>query len=100
MDSFISEVTEKEIKREKEKAKILRKSQWWKRKCTEGICYFCKRKINPKNLTLDHIVPLVRGGKSTKGNVVPACKECNSKKKYLLPVEWNEYLERLDKEDN
>ena len=96
----MNEVTEKEIKREKEKAKILRKSQWWKRKCTEGICYFCKRKINSKNLTLDHIVPLVRGGKSTKGNVVPACKECNSKKKYLLPVEWDEYLEKLDKEDN
>ena len=100
MNPFISEVTEKEIRREKERAKSLKKSQWWKRKCAEGICYFCKRKIDPKNLTLDHIVPLVRGGKSTKGNVVPACKECNSKKKYLLPIEWDEYLERLGKEDN
>jgi len=100
MNPFISEVTEKEIRREKERARSLKKSQWWKRKCAEGICYFCKRKIDPKNLTLDHIVPLVRGGKSTKGNVVPACKECNSKKKYLLPIEWDEYLERLGKEDN
>jgi hypothetical protein len=26
---------------------------------------------------------------------VPACKECNSKKQSLTPVEWVEYLERL-----
>jgi len=100
MNSFISQVTEEEIKKEKEKARRLRKSQWWKRKCAEGVCYFCKRKVAPKDLTLDHIVPIIRGGKSTKGNIVPACKECNNKKKYLLPTEWEEYLERLAKEDN
>lgn len=98
MDYFISSVTEAEIKKEKEKARGLKKTQWWKRKCAEGICYFCKRKIPPKELTLDHVVPLVRGGKSTKGNVVPACKECNNKKKYLLPVDWQEYLEKIRQE--
>ena len=41
---------------------------------------------------MDHIVPLVRGGKSTKGNVVPACKECNTKKKHRLLMEWDEYI--------
>jgi hypothetical protein len=30
-----------------------------------------------------------------QGNVVPACKECNTKKKYLLPLEWEEYLNCL-----
>jgi 5-methylcytosine-specific restriction endonuclease McrA len=44
---------------------------------------------------MDHLVPLARGGKSTKGNVVPACKTCNSQKKQLLPMEWEAYLERL-----
>jgi 5-methylcytosine-specific restriction endonuclease McrA len=44
---------------------------------------------------MDHIVPMARGGKSTKGNVVPSCKECNNKKKYMLPVEWEEYLQSL-----
>ncbi|MBW1865498.1 MAG: HNH endonuclease, partial [Deltaproteobacteria bacterium] len=29
-----------------------------------------------------------RGGKTTRGNVVPCCKECNNKKKQLLPLEW------------
>lgn len=98
MKHFISYVTEEEIKREKAKARILRKTQWWKRKCVDGICYFCKRKVPPKELTLDHVVPVTRGGKSTKGNVVPACKECNNKKKYMLPIEWEEYLERLKKD--
>lgn len=98
MKHFISYVTEEEIKREKAKARILRKTQWWKRKCADGICYFCKRKVSPKELTLDHVVPKIRGGKSTKGNVVPACKECNNKKKYMLPIEWEEYLERLKKD--
>lgn len=37
---------------------------------------------------MDHLIPLVRGGKSTKNNLVPACKECNMKKKYALPWEW------------
>jgi len=41
---------------------------------------------------MDHIVPISRGGKSTKGNVVPACKECNNAKKQLLPMEWEKYL--------
>jgi len=98
MDPFISYVTEEEIKKEKSKARELRKSQWWKRKCAEGICYFCKRKVPARELTMEHIVPTIRGGKSTKGNVTPACKECNNKKKYLLPVEWEEYLTRLSKD--
>jgi len=44
---------------------------------------------------MDHLVPVVRGGTSTRGNLVPACRECNSRKKYLLPLEWDDYLERL-----
>ena len=39
---------------------------------------------------MDHVVPLVRGGRSTKGNVVPACKECNTTKKYKLAWQLDE----------
>ncbi|MBM4128500.1 MAG: HNH endonuclease [Nitrospira sp.] len=98
MDYFISTVTEAEIKREKEKARRLKKTQWWKRRCAEGVCYFCRRRVPSRELTLDHVVPLIRGGKSTRGNVVPACKECNNKKKYLLPVDWQEYLGKIRQE--
>jgi len=99
LEPFISYVTEEEIRRERAKARELRKTQWWKRKCAAGICHYCKKKVNPRDLTMDHIVPVIRGGKSTKGNLVPVCKECNDKKKYLLPIEWEEHLERLGKEE-
>ena len=36
---------------------------------------------------MDHVVPLSRGGRSVKGNIVPCCKECNNNKKYKTPVE-------------
>jgi 5-methylcytosine-specific restriction endonuclease McrA len=98
MEPFISDVSDEEIRKEKAKAQTLRKSQWWKRKCSEGVCYFCGKKFHPKELTMEHVVPLIRGGKSSKGNIVPACKECNSKKKYLLPIEWGDYLKHLQKD--
>ncbi len=44
---------------------------------------------------MDHIVPVSRGGMSTKGNVVPSCKPCNTKKKQLLPMEWDQYLKSI-----
>jgi len=75
------------IAREKQKARKLRKSQWWKNIIAKGICHYCQQHFPPEELTMDHIVPLARGGKSTKGNVVPCCKECNNQKKYLTPVE-------------
>jgi len=93
--AFIIEVSEQEIRREKERARELRRSQWWKNRVAKGLCHWCLCSFPPDELTLDHIVPVVRGGKSSRGNVVPACKECNSKKKYLLPIEWEEYLEKL-----
>lgn len=98
MEPFISAVAESDIKRERAKARELRKTQWWKRKCGQGICHYCGKRFDPKDLTMDHIVPVIRGGKTTKGNVVPVCKECNNKKKHMLPLEWGEYLEHLKEE--
>jgi 5-methylcytosine-specific restriction endonuclease McrA len=95
MDYFIVEVSEQEIKREKEKARELRRSRWWQNRIAQGLCHWCGGTFRPDELSMDHIVPLARGGKSTRGNVAPSCKECNSRKKYLLPVEWEEYLQMM-----
>ncbi len=84
-----------DIKKEKEKARRLRKTAWWMRKTASERCYYCGTRVGRDNLTMDHLVPLSRGGKSVKGNLVPACKECNNKKRYLLPIEWEEYIKRL-----
>jgi two-component system phosphate regulon sensor histidine kinase PhoR len=96
MDRFTPyayDLDEADIKAERRKARELRGSQWWKRRCAKGLCYYCGHPIPPGDLTMDHIVPIARGGKSTKGNIVPACKECNNKKKQLLPMEWEAYLQ-------
>lgn len=77
----------KHVNRERQKAKELRKSSWWKNELAKGLCHYCKKKFTADELTMDHVLPVVRGGKSTKGNIVPCCKQCNSDKKYLTPVE-------------
>jgi 5-methylcytosine-specific restriction endonuclease McrA len=84
---FLAEVSEELIRRERRKARELRASQWWKRKRAAGICHHCGGKFSPKELTMDHLVPVIRGGRSTKGNLVPSCKPCNVRRKYRLPFE-------------
>jgi hypothetical protein len=91
-EPFIIDVSEAEIRREREKARSLRKTRWWKQRLGRGTCHYCGRHFSPDELTMDHIVPIIRGGKTTKGNVAVVCKECNNNKKYLLPMEWEEYL--------
>ena len=86
------------LRQERHKARELRDSQWWKRQLARGQCHYCRRPFPPRDLTMDHIVPMSRGGKSTRGNVVPACKVCNNKKKYMLPIEWDEYLQSISEE--
>lgn len=95
MSYFISDISEQQIKQEKEKARELRRTRWWNNRVAPGICHYCGGNFPPDELTMDHLVPVVRGGKSTRGNLVPACKECNNRKKYLLPLEWEEYLNTL-----
>ena len=99
MEHFISEATDEDVRREKARARELRSSAWWKRKRSSGRCHYCGGAFKPSELTMDHLVPVVRGGKSVKANLVPSCKDCNNKKKYLLPSEWEEYLERLKDEE-
>jgi len=96
MDAY--DVSEADIRREKEKARRLRRTQWWMNQVNKGICHYCRREVGRNEVTMDHIVPISRGGKSRKGNVVPACKMCNNRKKSLLPIEWDEYLDSLTNE--
>lgn len=89
---FIDTADDAHLRREKAKARELRHSQWWKNELGKGKCHYCGRRFHPRELTMDHVVPVVRGGGSTHSNVVPACKDCNNRKKNLLPSEWEDYL--------
>lgn len=98
MDYFsIDGLDEAEIRTERAKARDLRKSRWWQQKTASGLCHYCGKKFTFKQLTMDHLVPLARGGRSTKDNLVPSCKKCNTKKKTMMPLEWEEHLENLKK---
>jgi len=84
---FFVEVSETQIRRERQKARELRASPWWKRRRASGICHHCGESFAPKDLTMDHLIPIIRGGRSNRGNLVPSCKKCNSERKYHLPFE-------------
>jgi 5-methylcytosine-specific restriction endonuclease McrA len=99
MDDWIHiEKDPKHIAKERQKAKDLRKTQWWQNLLNKGICHYCGGKFTPDELTMDHIVPVSRGGKSSRGNIVVCCKDCNNAKKYLTPVDMilNELEEKGD----
>ena len=92
----LDSVDEALIRVERSKARELRRSRWWQQKTSAGTCWYCGQKVGFKNLTMDHVIPLSRGGRSTKDNLVPCCKDCNIKKKSSLPVEWEEYMDSLN----
>ena len=94
---FDMRVDPAQIARERAKARELRRTNWWRALVQKGVCHYCGGKFPPSELTMDHIVPLSRGGHSTKGNIVPCCKACNNNKKYTMPVD--EILAELDRED-
>ncbi len=75
------------IKRERAKAKELKASQWWKQQIGPGICHHCGKKFPKTELTMDHLIPVGRGGKSSKNNVVPSCRPCNQTRGHKLDVE-------------
>ena len=79
--------TAKQIRKERDKARALKRTAWWKQQLHKGRCHYCGNQFQPDQLSMDHVVPLARGGKSTKGNTVPACMECNRKKKLETPAE-------------
>jgi 5-methylcytosine-specific restriction endonuclease McrA len=49
-------------------------------------CAYCGRKV--EKLTIDHVIPLAKGGKHSANNVVPACVSCNCKKNAKTSEEW------------
>jgi 5-methylcytosine-specific restriction endonuclease McrA len=50
-----------------------------------GLCAYCNEN---EATTVDHIIPLKRGGSNSKKNLWPACQPCNSSKHVKLVEEW------------
>lgn len=55
--------------------------QWLNRVEYHGWrCRWCSKKLTPKTLTKDHVIPLSKGGTNFASNLVPSCFSCNSSK--------------------
>jgi 5-methylcytosine-specific restriction endonuclease McrA len=55
------------------------------RRAFHDLCCYCG---SLKNLTIDHLTPVSRGGRTTLGNVAPACRRCNQVKGKLSAEEF------------
>ena len=77
----------KRLRKERENGQKLKKTRWWLDQLNRGICHYCEKKFGAGELTMDHVVPLARGGTTAKGNVVPACRNCNQRKRLHTPVD-------------
>jgi len=55
------------------------------------VCQYCGTSTG---LTIDHVIPVSRGGKSEFENCVTACKNCNNTKSNKLPSECHMYLKK------
>ena len=43
-------------------------------------CVYCGKRFAAEELSIDHVEPRVRGGDQSSGNLVTACKGCNTLK--------------------
>ena len=55
------------------------------RKIYNSPCFNCG---SNKNQSLDHIIPISRGGSHSIGNIMTLCLPCNTSKRARLLVEW------------
>ncbi len=53
----------------------------------ENLCLYCGEHFNDHQLSRDHVIPVVNGGRNTWTNVVAACKRCNNLKGGRTPEE-------------
>lgn len=67
-----------------------------------GRCVYCQRKTQMPSMlpganhqltaTIDHILPLCRGGTMKGDNITLACQRCNGLKGDMTPHQWAEYM--------
>lgn len=58
----------------------------------KGRCAICGKFIPYDNFTIDHIIPLVKGGTNELSNLQPACNVCNFIKQDFLPEDLKNKL--------
>lgn len=65
-------------------ASLSRRNILWR---DENKCQYCETELNESNETLDHVLPVSRGGKHEWTNLVACCRKCNAHKANRTPEE-------------
>lgn len=55
-------------------------------------CQYCGEAPGAKNLTLDHVIPRSRGGRTDWTNITSSCRDCNFRKANRTPTEAKMHL--------
>ena len=66
----------------------------------KNTCQYCGERPGRKNLSIDHVVPRAKGGRSNWENCVLSCLKCNNKKGNCTPKEAGMTLIRNPKAPN
>ena len=68
----------------------------WKDKLEEYNyrCAYCGCELNTDTITIDHDIPIARGGTNCIKNLIPACHSCNSRKHTRTAKEYLAILSR------
>lgn len=51
-------------------------------------CFYCGVELTNETVTRDHYIPLAKGGNDNIDNIVPCCKNCNSRKRNKMPEDF------------
>jgi hypothetical protein len=60
-----------------------------------GECVWCRRPLSPgdRYLSLDHLIPRLKGGPAWLENELASCRACNRGRGHLAPAVWLEACE-------
>jgi hypothetical protein len=67
------------------------------RKTLPNICSYCGEEIELNKVTVDHMLPVSRGGKTTEDNLCISCNSCNQEKSNMTVSEYKMFLKRKNK---
>lgn len=76
--------TERKLFTYEERRKIL--------KSTGGICACCGKKLTTKTMTVEHIIPIHRGGTNDPENLTALCETCNKHKNNAMFLPSSFYM--------
>lgn len=62
-----------------------------------GKCSMCGDKINYLNITVDHVIPISKGGTNTLDNMEAMCYTCNQMKRDHMKSDFLKHIEKIYK---